>query len=356
MADATGRSRVKGIISGLALAGLAVFIAVYLGFRQAGDTAGYIGTSGVVEAIEVSLSPKTSGRVEWLCCKEGDLVAMGRVVFRMDAKELKARIEEAKTVILSASLALKEAEASLESAKALARSARYEVDSAMGEIQRVKAITVESKDNLERAVSLYKNGYIAKRDLDAAQALYNANDANLISVIARKRSSEGNLSVANVNVKLAEARIASAGAKKEQAEAGLKVLQTGLDDAEVSSPIDGVVANKSFEAGENAPAGAAVYTLYDLKDVWSRVDIEETDAGRVRLGDNAKVTAPGLPGKVFDGKVVEIGSVGEFATQRDVTRGRQDIKSFRVKVSLPGHDGLLKPGMTVDVKIFVERP
>lgn len=130
------------------------------------------------------------------------------------------------------------------------------------------------------------------------------------------------------------------------------MLVTQLEDTEVASPIDGVVVNKAFEAGENVPAGAPVYTIFDLKNIWARVDVEETDAVKIKLGGPAKVTAPGLVGREFDASVIEVGSVAEFATQKDVTRGRQEIKSFRVKAGVSNADGLLKPGMTVEVRFY----
>jgi HlyD family secretion protein len=69
------------------------------------------------------------------------------------------------------------------------------------------------------------------------------------------------------------------------------------------------------------------------------------------LGNDASVTVESRPGKVFRGRVSEIGRYAEFATQRDVTRGRQDIKTFRVKIKVDDKEGILKPGMTVSVEI-----
>ena len=103
------------------------------------------------------------------------------------------------------------------------------------------------------------------------------------------------------------------------------------------------------EEGEIASPGNPVYTIHNLQRVWARVDVEETDIGRIRLGDKAIVLAGALPDRRFEGEIIEIGQEGEFATQRDVSRGRQDIRTFRVKVLIKKPEGLLKPGMTVVV-------
>ncbi|MEK7851937.1 MAG: efflux RND transporter periplasmic adaptor subunit, partial [Deltaproteobacteria bacterium] len=89
----------------------------------------------------------------------------------------------------------------------------------------------------------------------------------------------------------------------------------------------------------------------DLEDLWVRADIEETLIGRVRVGEEAVISIDGMPGISFKGTVAEIGREADFATQRDVTRGRQDIKTFGVKIKTTDKTGALKPGMTVMVNI-----
>jgi HlyD family secretion protein len=97
--------------------------------------------------------------------------------------------------------------------------------------------------------------------------------------------------------------------------------------------------------------GMAVLTIVDLNSLYARVDIDETKIGRVILNGKAFVRVGGVSGKAFEGRISEIGRSGEFATQRDVVRGREDIKTFRVKVRVDDPTGILKPGMTVDVEI-----
>ena len=101
--------------------------------------------------------------------------------------------------------------------------------------------------------------------------------------------------------------------KQEQLEAGQDEIdrsraQEGisdaqLDDTEVSTPIDGVVLVKSAEAGEVLAAGTTVVTIGDLDHPWLRAYINETDLGRVKLGQKVKLTTDSFPGKVYWGKV-----------------------------------------------------
>lgn len=352
MADVK-KTRIKSIAV-LSIVVILTIAAAYLVFTREQKAVNSIRTTGVIEATEVEISPKTGGTLVWMCCKEGDAVKAGQTAFRLDSRELLARIDEAKAAVASSDESYKEAVILLGSARAAHDSAVYETDSVKSEVVRVRAITRDSQDNLARARGLFKDGYIAKRDLDAAETLYHSNKALLSSAEARRKSADSLVRVSNVNIKAFEARISGAAAKKAEAEANVKVLMTQLSDMEAASPIDGVVVHKAFEQGEVAPAASSVYTVYDLKNIWVRADVQETDAARIKLGAQVQVFAPGMPGNVFKAIVTEAGNVGEFATLKDVTRGRQDIKSFRVKAAIAEGNGFLKPGMTVTVDFYFE--
>lgn len=315
----------------------------------------YIESTGVVEATEVDLSSKIPGRVEKLCCDEGGEIKQGQEAVVLESEELKARLEEGKAALNAAVEAVKESKVSVENAVVQRESAKYEIEAAKAEEERAKAVTSEAGDNLERAKGLFKGGYVTKKDLDAAQAAYDANRAVLDSARARVRAAQANSRNAEVNIKAARARSNSSEAKRAQAGAQVKVLKAGLDDTRILSPINGVIAYKAFEIGEYVNPGVSIYTIYDLKDVWARVDIEETELEGIRLGSKAEAASTGALQKPFSGSVIEIGAVGGFATQRDVTRGRSDIKTFRVKVGVERPEGLLKPGMTVRVRIYLAK-
>lgn len=209
----------KKLIALLAAVVIIALFAVFLLLNHSKVKPDYVTATGVMEATEVTLSPRTQGALAWLCCKEGESLAKGQVALRLDSRELRARIEESRAAVIAAGEGMKEAEAVLESAKAAHETAKNELSAAVSEVQRVKAITDDSKENFERAKGLLKDGYISKRDYDTAGTAFNANTALLSSARARKRSADGNLNMAAVNIKAATARISSAKAKKAQAEA-----------------------------------------------------------------------------------------------------------------------------------------
>ncbi len=133
------------------------------------------------------------------------------------------------------------------------------------------------------------------------------------------------------------------------AAANVKFYDDQLTDTQIKSPVDGVVVSKALEVGEWVTAGVPILTVDDLSTIWARVDVQESDLGTVYIGKSAQVELPTEPPQIFTGRVMAIGQEGQFATQRDVRRGRQDIRTFYVKVQVLQADGQLKPGMTAEV-------
>ena len=133
------------------------------------------------------------------------------------------------------------------------------------------------------------------------------------------------------------------------AEANAKFYADQIVDTEIKSPVDGVIVSKALEVGEWVTPGVPILTVDDLSTIWARVDVEETDLGSLYIGKSAQVELPTNPPQVFTGRVMAIGQEGQFATERDVRRGRQDIRTFYVKVQVLQAEGELKPGMTAEV-------
>jgi len=110
-----------------------------------------------------------------------------------------------------------------------------------------------------------------------------------------------------------------------------------------------VIVNKALEVGEWVIPGTPILTVDDLSTIWARVDLEETDLGAIYVGKPAQVRLPTSPPLVLSGRVMAIGQEGQFATEHDVRRGRQDIRTFYVKVRVLQATDELKPGMTAEV-------
>ena len=149
-------------------------------------------------------------------------------------------------------------------------------------------------------------------------------------------------------------QVDTARAQLAQAEAALAQARARLADTRVEAPMDGVVLRKNLEPGATAAPGAAIVTLVDPTDLWLRAYIPETDLGRVRLGQPARVTVDAFPGQPFEGRVTEVASGAEFTPRNVQTQKERVNLVFRVKVAIANPDGRLKPGMPADAVIATD--
>jgi multidrug resistance efflux pump len=125
-----------------------------------------------------------------------------------------------------------------------------------------------------------------------------------------------------------------------------------LQYSDVTSPIDGIVSVRAARAGEYVNAGQPIVTLINQDDLWIRVDIEETYIDRVKLGDTMTVRLPS--GAERQGTVFYRAADAGFATQRDVSRQKRDIKTFEVRLRVDNHDRALAVGMTTYVLLKIQ--
>lgn len=299
----------KKLIIILLLILISIGILLFSGSKQRGKKAGPIKTAGIVEATEVHLSPKLAGRISEICCKEGETVKEGQPAIRLENDDINAAAAQARAGVARAQANIKSSEA---------------------EAERSRVQMEESGRQSERAKELFRKEFISKADLDLAGSAYETSAAAHRASMSQLDSAKAGLMEASANLAFNKAR---------------------LEDTIIKAPLSGTVIFRALEKGETVAPGSAILTIADMDNLYVRTDIDEASIGNVTLNADAVIKAAGLPGKLFKGKVSEIGRYAEFATQRDVARGRQDIKTFRVKIRLDDTKGLLKPGMTVEVEI-----
>ncbi len=140
----------------------------------------------------------------------------------------------------------------------------------------------------------------------------------------------------------------------EKLKASLDLAQTRLDFTNLQSPLSGYVLVKSSLAGEVVQIGAPVFTAVDLNNLWVTAYINETDLGRVKLGQKADVQTDTYPGKKYKGEVSFISSQTEF-TPKFIQTSEERVKYvYRIKVRVDNSSLDLKPGMPADAYIMAD--
>lgn len=339
---------------------LVILFAVFLGLSLAGyrhfrdqrvnDKS--IRLSGVVEGNEVNLAPKMAGKISDVRYREGDAIEKGEIAFSLEGDDVRALADQAAAGVELAGSGLAVARSSLEAARAAADNAGAGIVSAGAEVEKARVMKDEALLEKGRAEALYRAGYTARASADQAVAAYEVAVASYRASEARLQAALTGKSSADAQVRAAEGQIRAAEARLREAEANMAVMRSRLSDLSVVSPISGTVVFKAIEKGETVTAGTTTLTVVDLSDLRVRVDMEETKVGRIRINGEALIRTGAYVG-VVKGRISEIGRYAEFATQRDVTRGRQDIRTFRVTIKVDDPEGILKPGMTVEVEMPV---
>jgi HlyD family secretion protein len=301
---------------------------------RAGDPGAH---AGFVDDPQAQVAAQVAGRVDQLLVREGERVKKGQVLARLDARERAAVLEQAQANLGQARQALHEAEANL-------FAVQPGVAGAGAELARAQATLDEAESDYARWEALHRGDAASSQDLDAARARLMVARATLQSLTAGKSTAER-----RVGAQVAAQQ--SARARVDVAQAAVHLAEVQLAQAEIPSPFDGLVASRNVEEGEWVVPGTPVLTIEDPSRRWVRLDVSEGDVGGVAMGEPATVTLAALPGRTFHGQVIEVGAEGDFAVNRDVKRGRPDLRTFRVRVLLQDATDAVRPGMTAEVRL-----
>lgn len=341
--------RKKAVVIVITIVLISIIGIIFYRLRDNNETS--IVTSGTVEGTEVNLSSKAPGRILEICCNEGDSVTQGTIVIKLESDELAASIRQAEAGVARAGAEIRVAESAIENAGANIQSVEADIRNAEAEVERTKVEMEESEREMKRAKSLFAEEIATQESYEKALAGYNSSQALHESSKAKYASAQSKRKSADAQLNTSLSQLTAAQKGLKEAEANLSYHQSKFNDTLITSPISGTVVFKSFEAGETVSAGVTVLTIVDLNNLYVRTDIDETQISEVALNKQVNIMLEHSQDKVIRGKITEIGRYAEFATQRDVVRGRQDIRTFRVKIKVDDHGGALKPGMTVTVTI-----
>jgi HlyD family secretion protein len=309
---------------------------------------------GIVDANQVIVSPKIAGRIEKLYVDEGSKVKAGDLIAEIDSGELLAQKNAADATIkaynsqVSAMRATEaqtkgETNSGVVNAQARLAAARATLAQAKADLQRVES-------DSQRTIKLAKSGVASEQERVRAEAQLTAEHAVVESAQKNVDAAQADLTTANArlhqqgaassNVAMNEAQVANARAQSAEAE-------TRLSYTKIYAPVSGTVSVRAARQGEVVNPGEAIVTIVDFGDTWVRAEAPETDARFVAQGDKLKVRLPA--GTPIEGTVIFKAVESDFATQRDVSRRKRDIKTIGLKLKVDNPEGALVPGMTAEV-------
>jgi multidrug resistance efflux pump len=307
---------------------------------------------GTVDANEVLVSARISGRIDHLYVEEGQTVKAGQLIATIESADLADAERAAQATRESQKQKLAETveterqtrgetSSGVINAEAALRAARANEAQAQAQLEHQQADT-------RRIVELANQGVMSAQAKDDAAT--------------SERAAQAALDAARQNVAVAEAALRQARAHEIQAEAAKKTVASTLglvenadalaDQARVElgyarviAPVDGKVNVKAAREGEVVQIGAPIVTVMQLSETWVYAPLPETQADAVKLGDDLKVVMPS--GATITGHVIAKSSEADFATQRDINGSRKrDIRTVQIKLTIPNDGEQFVPGMT----------
>lgn len=311
---------------------------------------------GTIDANQVIVSPKIEGRIEKLLVDEGTEVKAGDLIAVLDSAELEAQKAAAEATLNGMGSRVSQFRASELSTRGETTSgvsnAQARLQAARASLAAAQATLTKLKLDRDRMVSLAQQGVASKQDRDRADADYNAQVANVKSLEDQVRAAEADLETARAHTeqaKAAQSTVAASRADQANARAQLAQIDTRLGYTRIVAPISGTVSVRVAREGEVVGVGSPIVTIVDLNDTWVRASIPEDKAVNIAIGDTLRVRLP--DGQIVKGRVITKAAEGDFATQRDVSRLKRDIKTVGLKLAIDNQRKQYVPGMTADVLV-----
>jgi HlyD family secretion protein len=312
--------------------------------------------TGIVTTHEVNVSSQIGGRLVQLLVKEGDSVKPGQLLALVDPQELRADSAFYVDTARGAAAQVEEQKAALEYQQAQTtdqiRQAEAALAAAQAQVSEAKADLEYARLNFERTDMLYRQHVSSAQSLDQTRSAYDAAKARVESLnkqvevqkaaVALARSNAHQVTVRRNQFIAQERQLAAAKAQSERAEIRLGYTK-------IQAPLPGIVSILDARQGEVVNIAQPILTLINPDDLWVRADLEETYIGRIRLGDSLKVRFPS--GEERMGTVFFRGVDADYATQRDVSRTKRDIKTFEIRLRVDNRDRRLWPGLTAFVTL-----
>ncbi len=341
------------------LIGLAILLAgvIYIALTR---PARELVLTGIITTDEVIVSSEIQGRLQQLLVQQGDVVKSNQLLGLIQPQEWKADVSfytkterqsaaqvdqaqaDLKYLELQTSNQIRQAEATLAATEAQVTQARADL-----EIARL---------NFERFEGLYKQKVESVQSYDQARTTREGAEARVEALNGQVQAAQAAVALAQANREQVAARRAALEASVQQlaaASAQKEKANVRLGYTEIRAPLDGIINVRGALQGEVVNPGQAIITLVNPDNFWVRADVEETYIDGVRLGDKLKVRLPS--GAEKEGTVFYRHIDADYATQRDVSRTKRDIKTFEIRLRCDNRDRTLALGMTAYVTLPLAR-
>jgi HlyD family secretion protein len=281
-----------------------------------------VSASGTLSpVVQVQVGSQVSGQLKEVLVDFNTEVKRGDLIAQIDPETFETRVRQA--------------QADVDAARASVMTQQANIAAQRASVAKAEVDLAEAKRDLERKRQLVEKGFISGAERDKAQATYNA-------AVEQVNTAKAQAAVAEANARNAEAVV-------KQREAALAQSKIDLKRTEIRAPVNGVVIKRSVERGETVAASLQAPELFiiaeNLTDMQVDASIDESEIGRIRVGQNASFTVDAFPGRGFEGKVKQI---------RKAAVNVSNVVTYTVVITASNPGRELLPGMTANVRIVTD--
>jgi HlyD family secretion protein len=281
---------------------------------------GFASANGRIEAVEIDIATKVPGRLDVMLVDEGDFIAAGQILARINTDVLDAQLREAESD-------LKRANSSVEATRSNVLQQESEKSAAESlESQREAELDLASK-NLARAERLVKSNAVSMEEFDTTRAAF-------FSAKAAVSTAKANVAGADAAIATAKSQVIQSEASVESAKARIERIQADINDCTLKSPRDGRVQFRIAQPGEVLSAGGKVLNMVDLGDVYMTFFLPTASAGRVQIGTEARLVLDAAPQYVIPARVTFVADVAQFTPKTVETAEERQKLMFRIKAQI----------------------
>lgn len=321
-------------------------VAVERGVVQASVTA----TGAVNAVVDVQVGSQVSGNIKALYADFNTKVTKGQLVALIDPAIFQTQVDQARAALGSAQAAVLSAEAMAHKAASDLMGTVANGRSADAVLAKDRAVALNARNQWGRLNSLFQQGIISQQDRDAGKAVIDAADAQVMADQGIIDASKQTIQSAREQVSATQAQLGSAKGQERQASAALDQASINLAHTRITAPVDGTVIARRMDVGQTVAASFASPTLFeiaqDLTKMQIDTNVDESDVGNIRAGQNANFTVDAYPSITFAGRVTDV---------RKAPIITQNVVTYDVVISVSNQDLKLFPGMTANVRIMTTK-
>ena len=289
---------------------------------ERGNLQATVAASGAVNPVAlVTVGTQVSGQIKELLVDFNSEVKAGQLLARIDPETFEYRVRSA--------------QADVDASRAAVMTAQANALAVQTQVSRAQVDLDEARRDFDRKQSLVEKGFIAQSEADKARALVNTSTEALKAVQAQ--------------VGVAQAQVASAQANVAQREASLAQARIDLERTRITSPVNGIVIKRAIESGQTVAASLQAPELFviakNLRDMQVDASIDESDVGRLKVGQQASFTVDAFPGQTFTGEIRQV---------RKAATNVANVVTYVAVVGFSNEGGKLLPGMTANVRVVTD--